>query len=146
MTGMRLNALSWAVLGCALLRTSSAAAAQKETVLQSNEDGEITLTQPTKAGDVTLQPGAYLVQLRGSGDRHFIRFMRVEESLEFRATRIFTGWYTDTREHNAGDVECRVVEPLGATVQAATVTIASENAMPRVTRVMVRGEAGVCIF
>jgi hypothetical protein len=142
---MKWRSLLAAVLGCGLLGTTSPTAAQKQEILESNEDGEIMFTQPTKAGNVTLQPGAYLVQLRGSADRHFIRFMRVEESLEFRATRIFTGWYTDTREHNAGDVECRV-EPLGATVQATTVTIASENAMPRITRVMVKGEAGVCTF
>lgn len=143
---MKTKTLFGAALGCVLVSTVlAAAAATQETVLQSNEDGEIMFTQPTKAGNVTLPPGAYLVQLRGSGDRHFMRFMRVEESLEFRATRIFTGWYTDTREHNAGDVDCRV-EPLGATVQATTVTIAGENAMPRITRVMVKGKAGVCIF
>ena len=142
---MKLKALRLAVFACALLTTVCAASAQDETVLQSNEDDEITITLPVRAGDVTLQPGSYALQLRSSGGRHFIRFMRVEESLEFRVTRIFTGWYTDTREYKAGDVACRM-QPLGATVQATTAKIESNDGMPRITSVMVRGKAAVCNF
>jgi hypothetical protein len=142
---MKLKALLLAFLGCALLWTVCASAAQRERILENDDEGDITLTQSTKAGDLTLLPGAYVVRLRVSGDRHSIRFMRVEKSQEFRVTRIFTGWYTDTREYNAGEVECRM-EPLGATVQATEVTTASQDGMPRITRVMVKGKAGVCLF
>ncbi|HEX7284947.1 MAG TPA: hypothetical protein VF532_02130 [Candidatus Angelobacter sp.] len=145
MANMKPTALLSALLGCALLWTVCAAAAQQEKIFESGEGADFTLTQPTKAGDLTLQPGAYILRLRVSEGRHLIRFMRVEESLEFRATRIFTGWYTDTRETKAGEAECRM-EPLGATVQATEVTTASGDGMPRITKVMVKGKADVCIF
>jgi len=142
---MKQKALLLAVLGCALLWTVSAAAAQKETVLRSGEEGEITLTQPTKVGDMTLPPDTYVVQHRVSGGRHFIRFMQIEKLQALRVTRAFTGWYTYTEKNNAGEIKCRV-EPLGATVQATTVTIATENGAPRITRVLIKGEDDVHIF
>jgi hypothetical protein len=133
------------VFAWVLLWAVSAATAQKEVTPQSDQDDEIILTQPTRAGNATLLPGAYVLEDHVSGGRHFIRFMLVEKSQELRVTRIFTGWYTDTREYKAGEVECRV-KPLGATVQATTVTFAAEVGTPQITSVMVKGRAGVCIF
>ncbi len=140
---------SWllAVLGCVLLwRVSSTAALpQEEKVLQSNDEGEIALTQPTKVGELTLQPDTYVVQHRVSEGQHFIRFMQVTKSERLRVTRVFSGWYTYTEQNNAGEVKCRM-EPLGANVQATTVTIASENGASRITQVMIKGEAAVYVF
>jgi hypothetical protein len=142
---LKAKALLLAFLGCALLGTISSAAAQKETVLESNDEGEVTLTQPTKVGDLTLQPDTYVVQHRVSGGRHFIRFMQVVKTRDLRVTRTYTGWYTHTELKNAGETKCRV-EPLGAKAQATTVTVATENGAPRITRVMIKGKADAYVF
>lgn len=135
------------VLGCALLWTVSAASAspQREEVLQSNEEGEIVLTRPTRVGDMTLPPDTYVVQHRVSGGRHFIRFMQVRKSRELLLTRTYTGWYTHTKLNKVAEINCRM-EPLGAKVQATTVTIATENGTPRITQVMIKGKAAACAF
>lgn len=138
---MKRNALLLAVLGCALLWTVSAAAAlgEKDKVLKTGKKGEITLTQPTKVGDVTLQPGTYVVQHRVSGNDHFVRFMEMKKLQALNMTPESMGWYTYAQEDNAGEVKCRV-ESAGATVDATTVTEASDNGNPRITQVAIKGE------
>jgi len=146
---MKLKALLSAVLGCALVWPVSAAAAQKEIELKSGEEhveeDEIALTQPTKVGDITLQPDTYVLQHHLSGGQHFIRFMQVRKSRELLLTRTYTGWYTHTKLNKVAEINCRM-EPLGAKVQATTVTIATENGTPRITQVMIKGKAAACAF
>lgn len=142
---MRPKALLLVVLGCALLWAISADA-QKQTVIQSNDNGEITLTQPTKVGDLTLPPDTYILQHhRVSDGQHFIRFMQVKKSQKLLLTRAYTGWYTDTELIKAGEIKCRV-EPLGAKVKATTVTLATESGKPQITQVMIKGKAAVYVF
>jgi hypothetical protein len=119
-------------------------AAQKEQVLESNDEGEITLTRPARVGELTLAPGTYLLQGRKSGGRHVIRFVQVRKVEKFMATRVYTGWYTETEEHKAGEATCRL-EPLGATVQSTTMTTAGEDDTAQVTQVMIKGEDHVHI-
>jgi len=142
---MRPKALLFIALSCALLWTISAAAAQGQKELKTGKEGEITLTQPTKVGDVTLQPGTYVVQHRVSDKQHFVRFMQLEKLRELNLTPAATGWYTYTKENNAGEIKCRV-EPAGTKAQETVVDIASENGAPRITRVAIKGEDDWHIF
>jgi hypothetical protein len=95
---MKPRALLFAVLGCVLLWTISAAAApgQKDKTLKTGKKGEITLTQATKVGDVTLQPGTYVVQHRVSGNDHFVRFIELKKLQELSPGGESAGWYTYT--------------------------------------------------
>jgi hypothetical protein len=135
---MRPKALLLAILGCALLWTVSAAAApgQKAETLKTGKKGEITLKQATKVGDITLQPGTYVVQHRVSGDNHFVRFMELKKLQELNVAPESMGWYTYTAENNAGEIKCRV-EPAGTTIDVTTVT---EDGGPRITKVAIKGE------
>lgn len=146
---MKPKALLLAILGCVLLWTVSAAAApgqkEKETVLKSGKEGEITLTQPTKVGDVTLQPDTYVVQHRVSGNQHFVRFMQIKKLHELNVTPETAGWYTYTEQNNAGEIKCRV-EPAGTTVQETMVDISTPNGTPRISRVAIKGEDDWHIF
>jgi hypothetical protein len=135
---MKPKALLLAVLGCALLWTVSASAlpGQKDKTLKTGKKGEITLTQATKVGDTTLQPGTYVVQHRVSGNDHFVRFVELKKLQELGPD---AGWYTYTQENNTGEIKCRV-EPAGTTIEATTVTIAIEGGSPRITEVAIKGE------
>ena len=137
---MKPKALLLAVLGCALLWTISAAAApgQKDHTMKAGKKGEITLTQPTKIGDITLQPGTYVVQHRVSGNDHFVRFIELKKLQQLQVGE-GAGWYTYTQENNAGEVKCRV-QPAGAKIEATTVTVATEGGSPRITQVAIKGE------
>jgi VCBS repeat-containing protein len=137
---MKPRALLFAVLGCVLLWTTSAAAApgQKDKTLKIGKKGEITLTQPTKVGDTTLQPGTYVVQHRVSGNDHFVRFIELKKLTDLNLSPETMGWYTYTVENNAGEIKCRV-EPTGTMIEATTVTVA-EDGGPKVTKVAIKGE------
>jgi hypothetical protein len=145
-TEMNLKTLLLAVLGCGLLWTVSAAAirGQKTETLKTGNKGEITLNQPTKVGDTTLQPATYVVQHRVSGNDHFVRFMELKKLQELNVAPESMGWYTYTAENNAGEIKCRV-EPAGATTDVTKVTM-TEDGGPRITRVAIKGENVVHVF
>jgi len=142
---MRPKALLFTALSCALLWTISAAAAQGQKELKTGKEGEITLTQPTKVGDVTLAPDTYVVQHRVSGNQHFIRFMQVKKLHELNIAPQSAGWYTYTEQNNAGEIKCRV-EPAGTTAPETAVTMTMENGTPRITQVLIKDENDVHIF
>lgn len=143
---MKPQTLLLAVLVGALLLTVSAAAVsgQKTETLKTGKTGEITLKQPTKVGDTTLQPDTYVVQHRVSGNDHFVRFMELKKLTELNVAPESMGWYTYTAENNAGEIKCRP-EPAGAAVTVTTVTI-TEDGGPRITKVAVKGEDVVHVF
>ena len=143
---MKPKALLLAVLGCVLLWTVSAAAApgQKTETLKTGKKGEITLKQPTKVGDITLQPGTYVVQHRVSGNDHFVRFMELKKLTELNVAPESAGWYTYTAENNVGEIKCRV-EPAGAKADVTTVTV-TENGGLRISKVAINGEDVVHVF
>jgi len=139
---MKPKTLFLAVLGCALLWTVSASALpgqHHDKTMKTGKKGEITLTQPTKLGDITLQPGTYVVQHRVSGDDHFVRLTELKKLQELMPGGEGAGWYTYTQENNAGEVKCKV-EPAGATIQATTVTVANVGGSPRITKLAIKGE------
>jgi hypothetical protein len=138
---MKSKALLLAILGCALLWTVSAAAApgHHDKTMKTGKKGEITLTQPTKLGDTTLQPGTYVVQHRVSGNDHFVRFTELKKLQELMPSGEGAGWYTYTAENNAGEIKCQVKPQAGA-IAATTVTIATDSGSPRITQVAIKGE------
>ena len=138
---MKPKTLLLAILGCVLLWTASASAlpGQKDTTLKVGKKGEITLTQPTKVGDTTLQPGTYVVQHRVSGNDHFVRFMELKKLTELNVAPESMGWYTYTQENNAGEIKCQV-KPAAGTIEATTVTVKSDGGSPRITQVAIKGE------
>src|SRR6516164_10013245 len=139
---MKLKALLMAILGCALFWAVSAAALpgqHHDKTMKTGKKGEITLTQPTKIGDTTLQPGTYVVQHRVSGDDHFVRLTELKKLQELMPGGEGAGWYTYTQENNAGEIKCKV-EPAGATIEAIKVTIATGADSPRITKVAIKGE------
>jgi hypothetical protein len=129
-----------AVLGCVLLWTITAAAApgQKTETLKTGKKGEITLKQPTKIGDMTLQPDTYVVQHRVSGNDHFVRFVELKQ-IEARGAEAGEATYsTYTEAEKAGEIKCRV-EPAGQTFGSTSVTI-TEDGVARITKVEIKGE------
>ena len=144
---MKPKALLLPVLVIALLWTVSAAAApgQKTETLKTGKKGEITLKEPTKVGDTTLAPNTYVVQHRVSGNDHFVRFIELKKLQELNVSSESSGWYTYTQENNVGEIKCRV-EPAGSTIQATSVTIATEAGTSHVTQVAIKGEDVLHVF
>ena len=144
---MKSKALVMAVLGCALLWTATAAAApgQKEQKLKIGKKAQITLTQVTTVGDLTLQPGKYLVQHRMSGNDHFMHFTLLKPVEDLNMASETMGWYTRTEEVDAGEVKCRI-EPAGRTLAATSVPVATEDGAPEITEVAIKGENVVHVF
>ncbi len=141
---MKTRTLLLTLLSCVLLLAISAVAETK-TAIESNEDGELTLTQPTRVGNLTLQPDTYVVKDHASHGQHFIRFMHVKKSKDLRTTRAFTGWVTNTELIKAGDVKCRL-QPLGAKAETTALTITSEDGTPRISQLTIRGKKAVYVF
>ena len=141
---MRSKAFQFVALGCALVLGVSAAA-QKQSVIASSDHDEITLPQATLAGNLTLQPGAYVVQHHPAHGEDFIRFLRVKKSQKLSLTRSYTGWYTDTELIKAGEIQCRV-QPQSAKAEATTATVETAGGKPRITKIMIKGKAAVFTF
>lgn len=131
-------------MGCALLWTLTSTAAQAKTpaeqALKVGKRGELTLTQPTKVADQVLQPAAYVVQHRDSGADHFVRFLKVIVPLQHNDEDVFP--YAGPE---AGEINCRM-EPLSAPATETTAYIVTENGVPRITKVAIKGESAVHVF
>jgi hypothetical protein len=110
---MRIRKLTLATLACLLLWTVTAAAtpAQKEQALKVGKRGEITLTQPTKVGNIVLRPDTYVIQHRVSNGHHFVRFVELKQK-EADVMGEETVPYTYTEADKAGEITCRVVPHL----------------------------------
>lgn len=137
---MKPKGLLLAALSCVLLWTVSAAAApgKKTETLKTGKRGEITLKQPTKVGDITLQPDTYVVQHRVSGNDHFVRFVELKQ-IEVQGAAAGEATYsTYTEADKAGEVKCSV-EPAGQTFGSTSVTI-TEDGVARITKVEIKGE------
>jgi hypothetical protein len=141
---MRSKAFLLVVLGCALM-SAAFAHAQEQTIIRSDENGEITLTKPAKVGDITLQPDTYVLQHRDSHGQDSIRFMRVERTQQLRISRAYTGWYTETELIKVGEIECRA-EQVGTKAQTTMVTLATENGSLRIIKAMIKGKRAVYMF
>lgn len=134
---MKTKTLKFAGLSLLLLWTVAAMAAPgpKEQALKVGKKGEITLSQPTKAGDTVLQPDTYVVQHRTSGSDHFVRFVEMKQ-VEVQTTE---GNYTYTEADKAGEFKC-TTEAAKGPIKETTVYTVIENGVPRITKVVIKGE------
>jgi len=135
------------VFGCLLLWTATAIAApaDHEHALKVGKRGEITLTQPTKVGDVVLQAGDYQLQHRVSkktGD-HFVRFVEWK-SVEVRGDSNESDYMENEREM-VGEIKCRV-EPAAEPIKRTTVYTATDGGVVRISKVAIKGEDVVHIL
>ena len=110
---------------------------QHEHVLHVGKKGEIKLTKPTKVADKVLKPNTYVVQHRNAGDQHFVRFLELSKVSN-------DGRFTYTEENNAGEIPCKI-EP-AAKATRTTVYTETEDGVPRITKVAIKGEDAVHIF
>jgi hypothetical protein len=128
--------MTFTILGCLLLwAVAGVAASNNEHVLKAGKKGEITLTRPTKVGGRVLQPDTYVVQHRTSGGEYFVRFLELRK-VQYHGARVSR---TFTEQDNAGQIRCSV-EPSPVPIEATTIYTVTENGVPRITRVAIKGE------
>jgi hypothetical protein len=135
---MKMRTVLLAILSCVLLWavTASAAAQQKEHAYKVGKKGDISLAQPTKVGDKTLEPGTYLVQHRVSHGDHFVRLIELKQ---VGAQSTDAGYYTYTERDKVGEVKCRL-EPAAGPIKETTVYTVTDGGVQRVTKIAIKGE------
>jgi len=133
---MKTTALVFVGLSLVLTVAAMAAPGPKEQALKVGKKGEITLSQPTKAGDTLLQPDTYVVQHRTSGSDHFVRFVELKQVESQPSTELP---YTYTEADKAGEFKC-TTEAAAGPIKETTVYTVIENGVPRITKVAVKGE------
>ena len=112
--------------------------------LHVGKKGEIVLKAPAKIADTTLQPGSYVVQHRVIGDRHYVRFQKLEEHPGV------VGEYPQDAEPtfeatDAGAFACKL-EPAPSKVMTTTVFIDHDAQGARIVKVQIKGENAFHVF
>ena len=98
----------------------------------------------TRSSGATMEIlDAYVIQHRASGSDHFVRFLELKQVQPGTYDESYT--YTYTERDNAGEIKCRV-EPAAATAQKTTAYIVTENRVPRITKVAIKGEKVLHVF
>jgi hypothetical protein len=142
---MKTRTLLLALLSLLPLWTLTAAAAMddKEHVhkMRVGKKGEISIAQPTKAGDTMLQPGRYVIQHRDSGGDHFVRFLALKENRTTSGKQSIT--YIE--KENAGEIRCRI-EPAPQRVKETVVYTVTEDGFTRIIKVAIKGEDVMHVF
>jgi hypothetical protein len=133
-----------AATGCAFLIALSisiaAAKTPDEQALKVGKRGEITLTQATYAGDQVLPPASYVIQHRDSGNDHFVRFLTIVMPEQHNDEDVFA--YAGPV---AGEIKRRM-ESAAASVKETTAYIVTENGVPRITKVAIKGEKALHVL
>ena len=138
---MRTKSLLFTFLTLALLYAHAA----EKKVLEGNETGDITLTQPTTVGNLTLQPGDYYIEDKESDGQHSIRFSLVKLTRRIQTSRAYTGWVTDRDLSKVGDVKCNA-QPLDEKARNNTATLITGNGAQRLADVTLKGKKTLCVF
>ena len=135
---MKMRNVVLAGAACLFLWTASVAALalEKEHALKVGKKGEITLTQPTKIGDILLQPDTYVVQHRMSGNDHFVRFVELKQVEAHPTTELN---YTYTEQDKAGEIKCQVEHATSPSKETTVYTV-TEGGVTRITKVAIKGE------
>ncbi len=97
-----------------------------EQVIKVGKKGDISISNETRAGDLVLKPGRYLIQHRVDGSDHSIHFVRPSGT-------------------EVGEVKCRL-EPLEKKARFTKVYNMKEDGGYRITRVEVTGENVAHLF
>jgi len=112
----------------------------EEQALKVGKRGEITLTQSTHAGNQVLPPASYVIQHRDSGNDHFVRFLTVVTPEQHNDEDVFA--YAGPV---AGEINCRM-ESAAAAVKETTAYIETENGVPRITKIAIKGEKALHVL
>lgn len=107
-----------------------AAAAQKEQVIKVGKKGNITLTEDTKVGEMTLKAGQYTVQHRVQGSEHFVHFVPAGKT---------------AYKSGPSEMQCSL-ESLDSKASQTAVYTTREDGSSRVTKVVIRGENVAHVF
>jgi hypothetical protein len=110
--------------------------------IKVGKKGDITFSEPTQVGDVTLPPGHYVFQHRVSGDDHFVKFVGAKE-MQHAGSSMTTPMQTGPT--TTQEIKC-TVEGLNQKVQQTAVTISTEGGARRITRIEVAGENVAHVF
>lgn len=128
---IRCSRTCWAVRGV------GSAFAQNH-VIKAGKKGDIIISEETKVGDTMLKPGHYEIQHRDSGSDHFVRFVA------FRGHSTITSSNPATPV-DAGDIKCSI-EALPKKSDQTEVHTTTDGGMPKITRVIIRGETVAHVF
>jgi hypothetical protein len=124
----------------ALSISIAAAKTPEEKALKVGKRGEITLTQATHAGEQILPPASYVVQHRDSGSEHFVHFHTIVTPEPTNESYFYP--YVGPV---AGEIKCRM-ESTAVPVTETTVYIVTENGIPRITKVAIKGEMALHVL
>ena len=134
--------LTLAVLTAVLLLNVAFAFAANDQVVKVGKKGDVTFSEPTQVGDVTLPPGHYVFQHRVSGDDHFVKFVGAKEMQHAGTSMTSTMQMGPT---TSKEIKC-TAEPLNQKVKQTAVTINTEGGVRRITRIEVAGENVAHVF
>jgi hypothetical protein len=107
---------------------------------------DITITSVTKVGNITLQPGHYILQHRVSHGKHAVYFVKF---IPYGGGRPVKGrpYYPTGSEgtSQAGDQECKL-EPLPTKAKHTHVFFVDDYGAQRITRIEIKGENVAHVF
>lgn len=106
---------------------------------------DVTLTSVTKVGNLTLQPGHYILQHRVSHGEHAVHFVNfIPYGGEPGHGRTYYPSGPIGISHT-GEQECKL-EPLMAKVEQTRVYLVDEDGAKRITRIEIKGENVAHVF
>lgn len=96
--------------------------------LKVGKKGEVSISQPTKVGELLLPPGSYRFVHRTAGEDHFVRFTQ-----------------TTSTKRDFGEVKCQL-KPLAKKASRTAITTTDEGGVRRLIRIEVDGENVAHVF
>jgi len=116
-----------------------ARASTNQTKVGKTDD--ITLSSITKVGNLTLQPGHYILQHKGNLTTHAMHFVSFTPYSGGGKAHTYYG----SARTRVGEVECKL-EPLDAKIKKTQVFFAEETGVKRISRVEIKGENVAHLF
>ena len=104
----------------------------KQQTTKTGKKGKIVLPQVTKAGDLTLPPGTYLVQHRVEGDDHFVHFTKMSEAAP--------GSYSVYPKSHEGEIKCTIESLSSKATRTSVILEKQDDGTYRVLRIEIAGE------
>ena len=124
------------VISLILLASTFAVAGQTNSI-KVGKKGDITLSQETRVGDLTLKPGHYEIQHRVVGKDHMIHFTELKGGNPYSPNPTGTA--------HPGEIKCRL-EPMATKASETAVYTEEEGGMRRITKIEIKGENVAHVF
>lgn len=102
---------------------------------------DVTLSSITKVGNLTLQPGHYILQHKGNLTAHAMHFVSFTPYSGSGRARTYYGSYRT----DVGAAECKM-ERLNAKIKKTQVFFAEENGVKRISKIEIKGENVAHLF